>query len=239
MPRLVAARRPRTHSAIASAAPGEHGARSRRSLPQPGARGGQRTGPRAAALSRALHRLLAVQAPGQKEPGGAADVAERERHEKRTQVARRSRESGTWAPREAEGAGKTSERAGGGRMSRRGLRSGGEGRKGGRRSGARNPAPGPAFLRRRRRRRWSRASRPFPVLPGAAEMKATVAGVGGGGGGPEGRAAALSSRSPAPCPACGLPVRTLGGIDPPLPLRSSFNRTAYLMLAGFPPGDAV
>lgn len=90
------------------------------SIPQPGARGGLRNGPRAAALSRDLRRLLPVQAPRQKEPGGAANMAERRRHKKRIQVAWQSRGSGAWARRKAEGAGKTSERAGGGRMSRRG-----------------------------------------------------------------------------------------------------------------------
>lgn len=62
--------------------------------PQPGARGSLHNGPRAAALSRDFLRPPPLLAPRQKEPGGAANMAERRRHKKRIQVARRSRGDG-------------------------------------------------------------------------------------------------------------------------------------------------
>lgn len=197
-------------------------------------------------------------------------MAERRRHKKRIQVAWQSRGSGAGARRKAEGAGKTSEWAGGRRMSRRGrgavtgLRrdraagrssagsAGRRGRKGGRWSGARNPAPGPAFLRRRRA--WNCAARPAssgartrgsgppvpsPFFLALSKLRPRWLGWEAAEGGPEGRAAALCSGSPAPGPACGLPVQMLGGVGPPLPLWSSFNRTAYWTLAGSLPGDAM
>ncbi|XP_057612721.1 leucine-rich repeat and IQ domain-containing protein 4 [Chionomys nivalis] len=238
------------------------------SLPQPGARGGLRNGPRTAALSRDLRRLP-VQAPNQKELGGAADMAERRRLKKRIQVARQEPWVGGLG---APGGGGSGEdvRAGGRRqdVSGAGCRdgpvagrccrplvrgvcgaAGKEGREEERRSEPRArprvPAAAAGLALRgetgllRSAHAGLRASRPFPFFLALPKLRPRWLGWEAAEGGTEGRAAALCSRSPAPGPACELPVQMLGGGGPPLPLWSSFNRTAYWTLAGFLPGDAM
>ncbi|KAL1777513.1 translocation SEC62 [Sigmodon hispidus] len=175
--------------------------RRRRASPSPEPPGGLHNG---AASRRALARSPPpppLLAPRQKEPGGAANMAERRRHKKRIQVARRSRGPGGTGALGGGGSGENvpTERAaeagslrgvaapgpGGAVLAAarpRGLRSGGAGGgEEGRRRGARNPASGPAFLRRRAPACAGRPLVPFP------EIQAT--GVGGGGGLARGTAA--------------------------------------------------
>lgn len=135
-------------------------------------------------------------------------MAERRRHKKRIQVARRGRGTGGGLERPGtkRDRRRRPERPGAGRPSSRGRsavtvprRDGASGRsaegsvagEGGREARRSNPASGPAFLRRRARAcagsrpppergRQAPASPPSSVSPWRPDMKATVAGVEGG-----------------------------------------------------------